>query len=406
MKTLMWKTGMLALACGIAACNGQGGQGGTDDDAITLRVGALGGSARFNFVKTADWGTGYNARIDITNIGSTAIQGWSADFDMPRNVQVAFSSISPCAATLTDNCFQIVNDVGVENVVRVFHTGSANTIAVNQTRSEYLYGSYEAAFGFPTHCGAPLAGQRAACNASADTTAPTVPSNVRIFGTGSALVDLFWSNATDDVGVTGYLLSYATRSAPALEIGEVPFTTPITRARITRLVSDTDYVFFVSARDAAGNVSSPQVLSPQTHTAIPGIGVTFITTNTWQGGGFQGEFHVTNNESVPLDNWRFTLTFTGSFQSVWNGVLSGGPGTFTISAPAFALTLAPGATAVVGATGLFGNPATPPAAFAPAVGNPAVRALAIPQDPCLGLVCPNGLHCSVIPDSGIPTCVP
>ena len=46
-------------------------------------------------------------------------------------------------------------------------------------------------------------------------------------------------------------------AAPALEIGEVPFTTPITRARITRLVSDTDYVFFVEARDAAGNVSAP-----------------------------------------------------------------------------------------------------------------------------------------------------
>src|SRR6185295_5600927 len=97
---------------------------------------------------------------------------------------------------------------------------------------------------------------------------------------GSALVDLFWSNATDNVAVTGYILSYATRAAPALEIGEVPFTTPITRARITRLVSDTDYVFFVSARDAAGNVSSPSALSPQTHTANPGISVTFNTTNT------------------------------------------------------------------------------------------------------------------------------
>ena len=35
----------------------------------------------------------------------------------------------------------------------------------------------------------------------------------------------------------------------------------------------------------------------------------------------------------------------------------------------------------------------------------AVRALAIPQAPCLGLSCPNGLHCSVT-DNGIPTCVP
>ena len=85
----IWKMGMLSLVAMVAAC----GQVNSDGEEITTRVGALGGSARFNFVKTADWGTGYNARIDITNIGSTTIQGWSADFDMPRNVQVAFSSI-------------------------------------------------------------------------------------------------------------------------------------------------------------------------------------------------------------------------------------------------------------------------------------------------------------------------
>ena len=196
-------------------------------------------------------------------------------------------------------------------------------------------------------------------------TAPSAASNVRIFGTGSTLVDLFWSNATDDVGVTGYILRYATQAAPALEIGEVPFTTPITRARITRLVSDTNYIFFVEARDAAGNVSGRRIMSAVTHTALPPISVTFNTINTWQGGGFQGEFRVTNNGSVPLDNWRFSFSFTGSFQSVWDGVLSGGPGTFTISAPAYNITLDPGEIAIVGATGLFGNPATPPSGFAP-----------------------------------------
>ena len=396
----IWKMGMLSLVAMVAAC----GQVSSDGEEITTRVGALGGSGTFNFVKTADWGTGYNARVDITNTGSTAIQGWSADFDMPRNVQVAFSSIPPCAGSVQDNCWVGFTDVGAENIVRFFHTGSGNTIAPGQTKSEYLYGSYEGAFGFPTHCGAPLAGQSTPCNASTDVTPPTAASNVRIFGAGSALVDLFWSNATDNVGVTGYILSYATREAPALEIGEVPFTTPITRARITRLVSDTDYIFFVSARDAAGN-TAPVASSPITHTALPQISVTFNTTNTWQGGGFQGQFRVTNNESVPLDGWRFTFSFTGSFQSVWDGVVSGGPGTFTISAPAYNNTLDPGEVAIVGATGVFGNPPTPPSGFAAAVGSPAVRALANPQAPCLGLSCPNGLHCSVL-DNGIPTCVP
>src|SRR5262245_63776341 len=115
-----WQIGTLSLVCGIAACSGQG----VDDEAITQRVGALGGTARFNFVKTSDWGTGYNARVDVTNIGSTQIQGWSTDFDMPKNVQVAVANLPLCSATVTDNCYTIFSDIGPENIVRIFHTGS------------------------------------------------------------------------------------------------------------------------------------------------------------------------------------------------------------------------------------------------------------------------------------------
>jgi chitodextrinase len=396
----MWRTGILSLAGLVAACSGPGL---SDQEQIEQRTSALGGTGTFNFVKTVDFGTGYNARIDVTNTGTTPIQGWSVQFDMPVNVQVDFSDIPRCSGTQIDDCWTVFSDRGVENIVRVFHTGSSNVINVGQTKSHFLFGSYQAAFGFPTLCQAPLIGQPAACNGTTDAIAPSVPTNVRIFGTGAALVDLFWTSSTDAVGVTGYILQYATRSAPALEIGEVPATTPITRARITRLSSDTDYTFFVAARDAAGNVS-PLALSPITHTLLPPISVTFNTTNTWAGGGFQGEFHITNTGSVPLDNWRTTFSFTGTFQSLWNGVLTGGGGTFTISAPAFNITLDPAETAVVGATGTFGNPATPPSGFTVAVGSPDVRALAFPQAVCLGVMCPDGLHCSVN-DNGIPTCV-
>src|SRR5262245_25042987 len=119
MKT--WKAGMLSLVCAVAAC----GQVESSGEDITLRVGALGGTARFNFVKTSDWGTGYNARVDITNIGSTQIQGWSADFDMPKNVQVGVANTPLCGGAVTDNCYLIFSDIGPENIVRIFRTGPA-----------------------------------------------------------------------------------------------------------------------------------------------------------------------------------------------------------------------------------------------------------------------------------------
>ena len=98
----MWKTGTLSLVWVIAACNGQGG---ADDEAITLRVGALGGTARFNFVKTADWGAGYNARVDITNIGSTQNPGLVDRLRHARRTCRPTSRTFPCAALrVTNNC--------------------------------------------------------------------------------------------------------------------------------------------------------------------------------------------------------------------------------------------------------------------------------------------------------------
>jgi hypothetical protein len=139
---------------------------------------------------------------------------------------------------------------------------------------------------------------------------------------------------------------------------------------------------------------------------VPGIAIAFATVNQWPGGGFQGEFRARNDEGVPLDHWGATFTFTGSFQSVWDGQISriGETQTFSLSAPAHNLVLDPGETAVVGVTGTFASPAAPPANFAVSAGTFAVRPLANPQPPCLGVSCPSGTHCEV-PASGIPTCV-
>jgi len=188
----------------------------------------------------------------------------------------------------------------------------------------------------------------------------------------------------------------------ALEIGEVPATLPVTRARISRLVSQLGYSFVITARDAAGNVS-PSASSPITVTVAPNISATFNTVNTWPGGGFQGEFRFTNNEPVQLQGWRSNFSFTASFASVLNGTLQGATPSFSILAPNHNLVLDPGETAIVGATGTFGNPATPPGGFTFSVGDPSIRPLATPQPPCLGVVCPEGTQCIVLPN-GMPSC--
>src|SRR5512141_2941739 len=69
-------------------------------------------AVRFNFVKTADWGTGYNARVDITNLGPDVIRGWQAAFDLPIDVNVNISSLPSTA-------WSLFNTRGIENEVRI-----------------------------------------------------------------------------------------------------------------------------------------------------------------------------------------------------------------------------------------------------------------------------------------------
>ncbi|HUR05437.1 MAG TPA: glycosyl hydrolase family 18 protein [Nonomuraea sp.] len=80
-----------------------------------------------------------------------------------------------------------------------------------------------------------------------DTTAPSVPANLRSTGATSSSVSLAWDAATDNVGVTGY----------DVYRGSTQVTTVTgTTYTDTGLAAATSYTYTVRARDAAGNVSA------------------------------------------------------------------------------------------------------------------------------------------------------
>ncbi|MFB5678053.1 chitinase [Paenibacillus terreus] len=80
-----------------------------------------------------------------------------------------------------------------------------------------------------------------------DTTAPSVPANLKVTGTTSSSVTLSWSASTDNVGVTGYVVYQGANSV---------LTVSGTTATVTGLAASTSYVFSVAAKDAAGNTSA------------------------------------------------------------------------------------------------------------------------------------------------------
>ncbi len=82
-----------------------------------------------------------------------------------------------------------------------------------------------------------------------DTQAPTAPGTPTPSAITATSATLTWGAATDDVGVTGYVV----RSASGATLA----STSSTSTTLTGLAADTSYTVQVVARDAAGNESAP-----------------------------------------------------------------------------------------------------------------------------------------------------
>ena len=82
---------------------------------------------------------------------------------------------------------------------------------------------------------------------SGDTQPPTVPANLTASAVSSSQINLSWSAASDNVGVTGYAL-YRNNAFLKDVSG--------TSTSDTGLAAATSYSYYVRARDAAGNVSA------------------------------------------------------------------------------------------------------------------------------------------------------
>ncbi len=83
-------------------------------------------------------------------------------------------------------------------------------------------------------------------NIVADDQAPSAPTNLIASNITQTTIDLSWTAATDNVGVSGYDI-YLDNAL----LGTIAGTT----SSITGLTANTSYSFFIRAKDAAGNIS-------------------------------------------------------------------------------------------------------------------------------------------------------
>ena len=110
---------------------------------------------------------------------------------------------------------------------------------------------------------------------AADTEAPTAPTNLTAFAITETTASLSWSDSTDNFGVTAYeVFSNGTSIGAVTSAG----------ANITGLVANTSYSYTVSAKDAAGNVSTISNTATFTTLASPGGSIIIVHEEFFESG--------------------------------------------------------------------------------------------------------------------------
>jgi chitodextrinase len=132
-----------------------------------------------------------------------------------------------------------------------------------------------------------------------DTTPPTQPTNLVASDITTNSLKLTWTASTDNLGVTKYNVY-----RNGIKIGESSVST----YDVTGLYGNTSYSFYVTAQDAAGNISI----------ASASISVTTVANTTetfyFEGRFPSGDYHAPNGGSVTyVDEFGETVTANGFF---------------------------------------------------------------------------------------------
>ncbi|PWR06676.1 hypothetical protein DKT69_36485 [Micromonospora sicca] len=138
---------------------------------------------------------------------------------------------------------------------------------------------------------------------AADSSPPTVPTNLRASVTGPNRVELSWAPATDDVGVAAYTV-YRNGTALGTATG-VTFTD-------TTALSETSYTYLVSASDAAGNssgLSAPAMVTTPAATPVLAVADTYVKESSPT--SRYGSTTVLRVDGDPVTNANLKFTVSG-----------------------------------------------------------------------------------------------
>lgn len=150
---------------------------------------------------------------------------------------------------------------------------------------------------------------------TADTTAPTAPTNLAASNITATSLSLAWTASTDNVGVTGYdvYMNDALKTS---------VTT--TSASITGLTASTTYSFYLKAKDAAGNNSAASTTINATTTAA-------VASYCTSKGGSVADEYIGRVQLGTINNASTGGTGYTDFTSISTNLTKGASSTITIT---------------------------------------------------------------------------
>ncbi len=200
----------------------------------------------------SSWGAAYNLSGQL-NTGDVFVIVNSNAGTALKNLANVTTSAEALTFNGNDPVGLFKNNVLID-VIGNFNGGSAN-FAQNTTRrrketitspsTNYTVSEWDS-YAADTFDG--LGNHSIAGGTTEDTSAPTVPNGLNASNITETTVDLSWSLATDNVGVTGYDI---------YKNGTLEASTTGTNYTVTGLDVVTSYNFYIVAKDGAGNTSAP-----------------------------------------------------------------------------------------------------------------------------------------------------
>jgi endonuclease I len=153
-------------------------------------------------------------------------------------------------------------------------------------------------------------------NPTADTQAPTAPTNLVATGTSQTTTNLSWTASTDNVGTTGYNVYQGTN---------LKTTVTSTSASITGLTAATAYTFSIKAKDAAGNVSASSNTITVTTTAAAGTTTDLLFSEYIEGSSNNKALEISNATGNTINLSLYSVKKQTNGAGAWSSgiVLSG-----------------------------------------------------------------------------------